>query len=50
MAVEQLCGHVFHALTRIEKDARAERVIPMEVLVMEQAPEPALARVANGRR
>jgi UDP-GlcNAc:undecaprenyl-phosphate GlcNAc-1-phosphate transferase len=50
IVVEQLCGHVFHALSRIERDARAERVIPIEVLVMEQAPEPALARVANGRR
>ena len=48
LAVEQLCTHVRHALTRIEKDDMAERVIPIEVVVMEADVEHrALARAAR---
>ncbi len=50
IAVEQLCRHVFHALTRIEKYATAERaILPVEVVAL-KAPEPALSRVTDGRR
>ena len=50
LAVEKLCGHVLHALSRIEKDGTAEKVVPIEVMVMEAAVEHrSLARAAGGR-
>ena len=33
--MEQLCRHVRDALSRIEKDEAAERIIPIEVVVMD---------------
>jgi hypothetical protein len=50
LAVEQLGGHIRRALGRIEKDGMAERVVPIDVMVMEAAVEHrSLARAANGR-
>jgi UDP-GlcNAc:undecaprenyl-phosphate/decaprenyl-phosphate GlcNAc-1-phosphate transferase len=51
LAVEQLCGHVLRALNRIRRDDAAEKIVPIEVVVMEAAVERrSLALVANGRR
>jgi UDP-GlcNAc:undecaprenyl-phosphate GlcNAc-1-phosphate transferase len=48
-AVEQLCGHVLQALSRIQSDGEAEKVVPLEVLVMEPANEPGvMRRLASG--
>jgi UDP-GlcNAc:undecaprenyl-phosphate/decaprenyl-phosphate GlcNAc-1-phosphate transferase len=51
IAVEQLCGHVIQALSRIQKDRSAEKVVPIEVVVVEAAGEEhAFASAANMRR
>ncbi len=37
LAVEKLCGHVRPALSRLEKEDMAEKVVPIEVIVSERS-------------